>query len=133
MVSSSFRGLRTIASANKPSAPKPVLFFRRVEDLGSDARIDAVVELVVPDLAGGSRLVLDPVLAGLVVREGLGTGRDATLADIRHLVDGFVVFVGHGDELLLAFVFVAVVPLSTSTRTGAVVSRFVNGGRAGET
>jgi len=47
------------------------------KDLGRDALINAVVELVIPNLAGGTRLVLDAVLAGLVVGKRLGTGRDA--------------------------------------------------------
>jgi len=53
-----------------------------------------VVELVVPNLAGDARLSGDAVLAGLVVGQWLGALGGARLANARHLVDGFVVFVG---------------------------------------
>ena len=52
------------------------------------------MELIVPDFAGGLRFALDAVLAGLVVRQRLGAGRNAAFANVRHSIDGFVVFVG---------------------------------------
>jgi hypothetical protein len=71
-----------------------LLFLRGGKNLGGYALVDTVVELVVPDLAGGLRFALDPVLAGLVVGQRLGAGRNAAFADVRHSVDGFVVFFG---------------------------------------
>ena len=70
-----------------------MLFFRGGKNLRYDALVNAVVEFVVPDLAGGSRLILDALLAGLVVSQGLGTSGDTALADLLHLIDGFVVFI----------------------------------------
>ena len=67
-------GRRAVRSTNSRQATTTtkqglsLLFLRGGKDLRSDAKVDAVVELVVPDLAGSPRLALDPFLAGLVGR-----------------------------------------------------------------
>merc|ERR1719162_663182 len=86
-----------------------VLLFRGGKNLGSDARVDTVVQLVIPDLAGGPRLVLDAVLAGFIVGQRLGAGGNAARADGGHAVDGFVVFVVHGECCLGCWNWVVVV------------------------
>jgi len=71
-----------------------LLFFRDGKYLGRNALVDTMVQFVVPNLTRGPRFVLDALLAGLVVGQWLGTGRNAPLADFDHLVDRFVFFVG---------------------------------------
>ena len=53
-----------------------------------------MMEFVVPDFTGSTRLALDAILAGLVVGERFWTGGNARFANFLHLVNGFVVFVG---------------------------------------
>ena len=71
-----------------------LLFFRSGKYLGRNALIYTMVQFVVPNLTGGPRFVLDAILAGLVVGQWFGTGRNARLADFEHFVDRFVFFVG---------------------------------------
>ena len=53
-----------------------------------------MMQFVVPNLAGGTGLALDAILAGLVIGKRFGTGGNAGFANLLHLIDGFVVFVG---------------------------------------
>ena len=69
------------------------LFLGRRKNLGGHTQINAVVQFVIPNLAVGSRLAVDALLAGLVVGQRFGTGGDAAFANVGHLINGFVVFV----------------------------------------
>lgn len=70
---------------------KTILLLRRGKNLRCDAFVDAVVEFVVPDLARGTWLVLDPFDAGIVIRLLLRTCRCTFLTDGGHGVDWFLV------------------------------------------